>query len=229
MAESSNAIRPPPPSHSSDSEISFTFTECIDTEDADAVRAALNEHLSLGQPQFFMRLSAEPTPISFIQLVGDAAGWLPLAAPAAVFLTVYSSTLAKHAGDATRDGIASLFKRKEVKPLADVATTLATAANKADGEVEIVVGLNIPDDYFGTAVRIKDGNPEAVAYKLAVFVIHAEKLSLMMQAETAAGRTPIGRATVEVQDDGSLLVKWRSQPDFPDFKEHERRIGKDAE
>ena len=68
--------------------------------------------------------------------------------------------------------------------------------------------------------------PEAVAYKLAVFVIHAEELSQMMQAEIAAGRTPIGRATVEVQDDGSLLVKWRSQPDF---KKHERRIVKDAE
>lgn len=202
------------------SELNLILSERFDTEDANPVRAALNKHLSLGQPQLYVRRSAEPALISFIQLVGDAADWLPLKAAAAV----YFSTLAKRAGDATWDGIASLFKRKEVMPLADVATTLATAANKADRETEIFVGLDVPDVFFGTVVRITDGDPEAVAYKLAAFVIHAEELSKMMQAEITAGRMPIGQANVEVQDDGSLLVKWRSQPDF---KEHERRIGID--
>ena len=207
------------------SELNLILSECFDTEDAAAVHAALNEHLSLGQPQPFIRRSADPTLISFIQLVGDAAAWLPLAA-ASTFFVSYLSTLGKHAGDATRDGIASLFKRKEVKPLADVATTLATAANKADGEVVIVVGLNIPNYNFGTVVIIKNGNPADVAYNLAAFVIHAEELSKTMLAEVAAGRAPLGPAVVEVQDDGSLLVKWHSQADF---KEHKIRIKNDAE
>ena len=204
------------------SKLDLTLLERFDAEDADALCAALSEHLALGQPRYFIYRSADPTLTSVIQLVGAAAAWLPLAAPAAVYL----STLARHAGDATWDGVASLFKSEEAKPLADVAKALTATANKADGEVEIVVGLNVPDDHFCTAVRIRDDNPAAVAYKLAAFVVHADELEGMVLGETAAGNAPFGQVTIEVQDDGSLHVKWRSQPDF---KEHARRIENDAQ
>ena len=143
--------------------------------------------------------------------------WLPLSAAA----TVYLSTIAKHAGDATWNAMRSLFGRKEVKPLTDVATTLAVTANKVNGEVHIVVRLNVPDDYWGTCIFIRGRNPEEIARKMAAFLVHIEELSMAMQAETEAGRTPLGGAVVEVQDDGSLRVKWRASGDS---RERERVI-----
>lgn len=202
------------------SKLNLTLSERFATEDPDALCAALSAHLSLGKTRFLVRMSADPP--SVIQLVGNAAAWLPLAAPAAV----YFSTLAKRAGDASWDAIASRLKSTEARPLADVATTLTETSIKSAGKVEIIFGLNIPDDHFCTGVRIKDANPAAVAYNLAAFVLHVEDLEGVMLAEIEAGNAPFGQVTVDVQDAGSLLVKWRSQPGL---KEHERRFSKDAQ
>ena len=42
-----------------------------------------------------------------------------------------------------------------------------------------------------------------------------------MQAEIEAGHTPLGSASIELQDDGSLLISWVAQADF---SRHELRI-----
>ncbi len=198
-------------------ELNLELSERFDKEDAETMRVALSEHLVVGKPSFIFRRSAGTDLASFIQLLGDLAAWLPLSAAA----TVYLSTLAKHAGDATWNGLRQLLHSKEVKPLADVADTLATIANKIDGEVEIVVGLNIPDEHFGTAISIRVRDPVEISRILATFVVRIPELSKIVQAEVEAGRQPLGRVTVEIQDDSSLLVKWCSQADF---KVHEKRI-----
>ena len=208
------------------STLELTLSDRFGTEDADAVCAALSEHLCLGKPRSLFRQSADPNLPSVVQLVGHAAGWSPLKVAATAFFSAHIATLAKRAGDATSDGIATRLKNKEARPLADVATTLTETANRPGGKAEIVVGLNTPGDHFCTGVRITEDTPAAVAFKLAAFVVHATSLEEMMLAETAAGNAPCGQVTVEVQVDGSLLVKWRSQPDF---KEHERRLCKDAQ
>ena len=179
--------------------------------EADSIRADLSKHLKVGQTSFLFRQSVDPP--SLVQLLGDAAAWLPLSAPAAVYL----ATLAKKAAEATWDKIAN---RNDVKPLADVATTLATAAARVDGEVEITTGLNIPDDRFGTSISIKSSDPEAVARVLACFIVHVEQLSKAMQDEIAAGRMPLGPAVIDLQSDGSLLVRWRTR----DGRAHELQI-----
>ena len=114
-------------------------------DEADGIRAELSKHLKIGQPSISIRRSADPTLPSFIQLLGGFLAWKVLYPPAKAFL----ETLGKRAGEALWDKIAS---RNEVKQLADVATTLATASACVDGEVVISVGLNIPDDYFGTSI-----------------------------------------------------------------------------
>ena len=83
------------------------------------------------------------------------------------------------------------------------------------------MGLNIPDDHFGTAVSIKPSDPEEEARVPASFIVHGEQISKAMQAEVEAGFTPLGRAIIELQNDGSLLVSWVVQTDF---RRHELRI-----
>ena len=194
--------------------LALTLSEGFRPEDAEAARAGLREHLKVDQLTFVAQLSADPNLVSFIRAIGDIATWLPLSAAA----TVYLSTLAKHAADATWDAVRSRFARKEVKPLADVAKTLAATASKVKGEVHIFVGLDIPDDYWGTCVCIRGREPMEIARKMAAFVVHIEELSLVMHAEIEAGRGPLGGAIVEVQDDGSLRVKWRAMADFKDYE-----------
>ena len=83
------------------------------------------------------------------------------------------------------------------------------------------MGVNIPDDIYGTVISIKPGDPEEVARVLASFVVHAEQISKAMRAEIEAKLTPLGRAIIELQDDGSLLVSWVAQTDS---SRHELRI-----
>ena len=197
------------------SELNLELTEKFDAENAAAIRAELSKYLKVSEPRFISMRSADPP--SFLQLLGDVSAWLPLKAAVAVYL----STLAKRAGDATWNRLASLFNSNEVKPLADVTKTLATAADSVDGEVTIVVGLNIPDEHFGTAISIMPGDPEEMARVLASFIVHVEQISKAMRAEVEAGRTPLGPAIIKLQDDGSLMVSWVAQADF---SRHELRI-----
>ena len=191
-------------------EVKLVFSDGFDTGLAETAKARLGAHLNIKGPRFYLRKSADPGLSQFIQLIGDVTSWLPLKAAAAV----YFGALAKKAADATWDGLASLFKSEDVKPLADVATTLADAAQETEGDVEIVVGLNIPDDFWGTAIVIKAKNPEEIARALASFVVHAERLSTEMKAEVAAGRAPLGMATITLEEDGSLTVRWQTQEGF---------------
>ena len=196
------------------SELNLALT--FDAKKAEAIRAELSEHLQVSEPRSIILQSADPP--SFLQLLGDASAWLPLKAAAAVYL----STLAKRAGDATWNRLETLFHSNEVKPLGSVAKTLATAADSLGGsEVTVIVGLNIPDDIYGTVISIKPGDPEEVARVLASFIVHAEQISKAMRAEIESNRTPLGRAIIELQDDGSLLVSWVAQADS---SRHDLRI-----
>ena len=196
------------------SELYLVLSEKFHHE-GDSIRAELSKHLKVGQPRMVSLCSADPSLPSFINLLGDVPTWLPLYAAA----TAYLATLAKRAAEATWDKISN---RNEVKPLAEVATTLTKVAARVDGKVTISIGLNIPDDYFGTSLFIQSSDSEEVARVLACFIVHVEQVSKAMQDEVAAGRTPFGPAFIELQDDGSLLVRWRvldkASGDFDDYE-----------
>ena len=170
--------------------------------DAEAIQSELGEYLRVKEPRILFFRSAEPPII--LRLLGDALAWLPLTVPASVYL----STLAKQAGDATWDWLASRFNNDPVRPLIHVVKTLEKTANSADGNVTIFVGLNIPDERDGPMLSIEPGDPKEMARALASFVVHAEQISKAMRTEVESGRRPFGGAKIELQDNGSLLISW---------------------
>jgi hypothetical protein len=185
-------------------------------EAADVV-AALREHMDVGDARWLVRKSVDPArDAPFLQLIGDVATWLPLSAAA----TVFFSTLAKRAADATWDALARAFQQKDAKPLADVATALGKAMEKSGPATELIVGLSIPDRHWGTALVIRDADPVKIAAEFAVFIAHAEKIARTMEAEVAAGRAPLGRARISIEGD-TVVVRWMSQGDLA---KHEVRI-----
>ena len=139
--------------------LELVLSERFGEVDAETLRATLSNHLTVGKANRLLRRGIDPNLASVIQLIGDVANWFPLKAAA----TAYLVRLAIHAGDATPDWLGSVFASKEVKPLADVATALATTARKVDGEIEIALGLNMPDDHIGTCVSIKVREREEIA------------------------------------------------------------------
>jgi hypothetical protein len=202
-------------------QLELSVTEQIDLERANRLARKLRDHLELAGPHTLVRRGVEPSAIpQFIKLIGEAVPWLALLYAAKVFLKSYLETLGSLAAHASRDGLADLLKKGEVKPLADVAAALADAREGSSGRIEIVVGLNIPDPHFGTALHITANSPEEIAHALALFVTRAEELSTTMQAEVEAGRAPFGRALVTLEEDGGLSVRWWTK----DFVRHVKRI-----
>jgi hypothetical protein len=77
--------------------LNLTLPSQFSVSDASLLEGRLREHLDVGQPRYILRKSIDPSAgEQFIQLIGDAAKWLPLSAAAAVFF----STIAKRAADA---------------------------------------------------------------------------------------------------------------------------------
>ena len=200
------------------SHLYLTFSREYEADVTESVKAELSAYFNIEGPYIYFQKSADSgSGPQLIQLIGDYAAWLPLATA----VSVYFSTLAKKAADATWDGLSLLFKKDDVKPLANVVNTLANAAQAVEGDVEIILGIDIPDKNWGTAMVIKSKNPEEIACALASFVSRVELLAKEMEKVVAEGNAPLARAIITLEEDCSLLVRWQSQKDF---NMHEKRI-----
>ena len=161
--------------------------------------------------------SADPP--SFIQIMGEAVQWL---SPLKVAATVFLSQLAKDAASdvyKNKAKIAQALAQIGAAPLRLVAESLKRVRDESPRQPRIVLGLSIPDDYFGTALSITDHSEEEVAYLIAGFVMRAEVIQQLVQAEVDAGRPPLGRVQVMCSDGGFKLV-WMDQQSV----EHQRGI-----
>ncbi len=189
-------------------------------EETGKIQSKLNRSLSVDDFRYVAYRSAEP--LSIIKLLGEAVEWAPLTIPA----TIYLSTIAKRAGDATWEMAKSLIQSDKVKPLVLVASTLAEIADKSHAKAQVAVGITFPDDNYVIEFPIKFDTSEEVIRNLSVFVLQSENLSNIMQAEIQEGRGPIGSAVAEIQEDGSLLVMWTRKNDL---KKQEFKIPRLAE
>lgn len=55
---------------------------------------------------------------------------------------------------------------------------------------------------------------------LSAFIVHAERISAVMQAEMECERRPVGPAIVELKKDGSVVIKWHVASDFKIYEKH---------
>ena len=69
-------MRPPPERKITG--LTLVLSDDFDPRDAEAARAALSEHLEVGEPTVFGRFAADPHLVSIVRLIGDVTTWLPL-------------------------------------------------------------------------------------------------------------------------------------------------------
>ncbi len=111
--------------------------------------------------------------------------------------------------------------KKNLGPLADVATALVAAAERVDGKVTIRLGLDIPDDRVGTVISTDSRDVLEVVRILSAFVVRAERISDAVHEEIERGDGQVGPFSMELEQDGSVTIRWRTAPGA---KTHERHI-----
>ena len=157
---------------------------------------------------------------SFVQIMGEALQWL---SPLKVAATVFLSQLAKEAATEVyknKARIAAALAAAAAAPLRRAAAALGRARSDSPQKPEIVVGLPIPDDYFGTALTFPVDTEEEIALLLAQFVVRVERIQQVIAGEVSDGHPPLGRVQVIPNGSGGFLLRWIDQK----FEKHEQEI-----
>ena len=165
-------------------ELEYSVTEGVDKDKANALGRVLRTYLKIGEPRFFMRRAGYPIE-QYIQLFGIREIWV---AAFGIVATGFLAKLGQRAADGFWDTVRDRLKGSQSKPLADFSEALTDTGLTVGGSSQIILGLNIPDGHFGTALVIREMRPEAIAYATARFVVIAQKISSSMAEEIAAGR-----------------------------------------
>jgi hypothetical protein len=147
-----------------------------------------------------------PEAPSYIQIMADALQWVT---PLKVIATVFLSQLAKEAATDIYN-----HKRQIGQALATATTAplrLAAAVKRArdrSPRCSLAIGLPLPDEVTGTVLWLDADSEEEIALSIARFVVRAETIEQLIQAEITAGCPPIGHVQVIPTDSGGFLLHW---------------------
>lgn len=72
----------------------------------------------------------------------------------------------------------------------------------------IDLGLPVPDDYFGTRMRLEGRSPAELATELCLFLHHLPGLADLLAEQGLDRQRVTGQITLDLLDDGSLEVSW---------------------
>ena len=151
--------------------------------------------------------SADPP--SWIKIFADVAEWVT---PFKVIATVFLSQLAKNAADdlwKNKAAIAAALRNASATPLRKLTAALLRAKAQARPSTDVVVGLPIPDEYFGTALLVPTSSIEDAAVTLAVFVSRVEEIDAAIREANAEGNGPAASVRIVIRPDGSVTLRWQ--------------------
>jgi hypothetical protein len=195
------------------------LSEGFSQDAADRLARALASVMTIETPEIVCRKTAETEALpQFIHAVAQAQLWQDtLGSSAAIFL----NRLGYRAKDIAWDEAEHALARADVSALAQFANAMASTKDSVARPASIIVGLNIPNDRFGTVVVIEASRPIKIAYGIARFVTRADVIATVIQRAVVTGETPRGPALLTFDDDGSVLIRWNSRADM---RAHEARL-----
>jgi len=193
-------------------------TEDISQETKQNLEASLRGLVTFEDQRITHLRSTEPP--SWLKVFADVAEWI---SPLKVIATVFFSQLAKNAADdlwKNKARIAVLLRETAALPLRKFAEALSEAKRGSQANTDIVVGLPIPDDHFGTALIVPTETIEDAAAALAVFVCHAEEIDATVRAAIEGGEGPASSVRILLRPNGQVLLRWQHQKTL-EIVEHE--------
>lgn len=146
-------------------------------------------------------LSTEPP--SWVSLFATAQWWQQALAAAAA---LYFGEIAREAGKDTWRSRASIAGAAR-GALARMADGIATLHATLRPSTRVVLGLSVPDEYFGTRLEIKGRTAHEIERELALFMHFLPQVEAIIESEqlTTNAQGPI---LLTIQADESLEIGW---------------------
>jgi hypothetical protein len=93
-----------------------------------------------------------------------------------------------------------------VAPLRVVAEAIARF-RRSGGRTRVEVGAPVPDDHFGTRLRLEGQDMDSIALELALFVRQCGAIEALLAARDS-GAGSIGEVSLTLATDGAVHVQW---------------------
>jgi hypothetical protein len=149
--------------------------------------------------------SAEPP--SWIQFFAEAPWWVKALG---AYAALYVAEITKEAGRDTwrnRAKVASAAIGSK-NQIARFARGLLKLKARVAPRTKLVLGLPIPDDYFGVRFELVGRDEDLLAAEIALFARYVPAIERLIEAEGLRYGRVTGAVMLTIGDDTSLRVTW---------------------
>lgn len=143
-------------------------------------------------------------PPSWVWFLAEADWWIKaLAAYSALYVAEITKELAK----ATWRTVATRLKAPKQEPLERLANELVMLREELAERTELEIGLAIPDNYFGTRLKLEGVDKAEIVVQIALFIEHVPALLTLVEKRTIRIRAATG-IFLALQPNRDLEVAW---------------------
>lgn len=181
-------------------------TDDIPQRDVEKLLDALRRTVDVVPRETRLSLRSLEAP-SWIRLIGESDWWVQLFAGVAA---LYVAELVKEAAKETWKvrarlvaGVGELGSRFRA-----LALSLFEFKNDAAEQLEVVVGLPEPNEYFGVQLQINGSDPLEVEFELALFVHYLPAVKALLKSNAERGTHAATGYFLQIEQDGDLAVSW---------------------
>lgn len=100
------------------------------------------------------------------------------------------------------------------KPVEQMAAALHAAGKRFRSPGRVFIGIDLPDDRWGTSLELDLADETALAERLSIFVVNVERLAKILNEYCGRGEGPLGKGTITISKEGQIEIEWMSQRDF---------------
>lgn len=153
--------------------------------------------------------SAEPP--SWVALFEQTSAWVMVLGPSAA---VFLGELLKEAAKDTwrnKDRIARALAKLVVQPLQTAAAAITRFRSMAAPRTDVDIGIPLPDDFFGTRLRLEGTDADSIALEIALFVQQCGAIQALLEDAERGGAGVVGQISLSLLPDGSMRVEWMNR------------------
>lgn len=171
--------------------------------------------LEVDEHQVVLMSAGPPSWVTFLA----NADWLikGLAASAALYVAEIIKEAAKETWRNRDKALAAGVAAS--KGITRLANSIANFRQSLSPRTKVLIGLPIPDDYFGTTLELIGLDPIDLELQIALFVHHLPALTALIRSESLEHGRVLGGVHLKLLQDSTLEVSWM---DRDSFEQHRR-------
>jgi hypothetical protein len=191
------------------SSMKATATSDVDHAALELLREQLQPDLELSLDEHAIILrSAEPP--SWVQFFAEAPWWIKALE---AYAALYVAEIVKAAGKETWKERAKLTRAAvgTGNKVLKLARSFVALRDRIPKKTKLVLGLPVPDDYFGTRFELIGENENIIAAEIALFIRYVPAIERIIEAEGLRAGKVTGAITLRIAEDSSLRVTWMNR------------------